>query len=141
MRLSATRFGGRRRRGDAADSTGACYHFSPPGEVILSELELCYTCPSCSENFSIAIERIPPVRARFPCEKCGEVMDFPSRDQARIQAKLQAESARKSAEAEERVKTTSRAADGKPFRVDKRGWEDDNFTRRDIHLGKVALYH
>ena len=98
----------------------------------MAELELCYTCPSCSENFSILVERIPPVRARFPCEKCGEVMDFPSRDQARIQAKLQAESARKSAEAEELVKTTSRAADGKPFRVDKRGWEDDNFTRRDI---------
>jgi hypothetical protein len=98
----------------------------------LSELELCYTCPSCSENFSIPVERIPPVRARFPCVKCGEPMDFPSRDQARIQAKLQAEAARRSSEAEERVKTTSRAADGKPFRVDKRGWEDDNFTRRDI---------
>ena len=98
----------------------------------MDELELCYTCPSCSENFSIPVERIPPVRARFPCEKCGEPMDFPSRDQARIQAKLQTESARRSAEAEEHVKTTSRAADGKPFRVDKRGWEDDNFTRRDI---------
>ena len=98
----------------------------------MSELEYCYTCPGCSENFSLAVERIPPVRARFRCEKCGEAMDFPSRDQARMQAKLQANAARRSAEAEEHVKTTSRAADGKPFRVDKRGWEDDNFTRRDI---------
>jgi hypothetical protein len=98
----------------------------------LSELEYCYTCPSCSENFSIPVERIPPVRARFRCEKCGEAMDFPSRDQARIQAKLQADSARRASEAEELVKTSSRAADGKPFRVDKRGWEDDHFTRRDI---------
>jgi len=98
----------------------------------LSELEYCYTCPGCSENFSLAVERIPPVRARFRCEKCGEAMDFPSRDQARMQAKIQADAARRSAAAEEHVKTTSRAADGKPFRVDKRGWEDDHFTRRDI---------
>lgn len=98
----------------------------------MSESELRYTCPSCSESFSISVERIPPVRARFPCEKCGEPMDFPSRDQARIQAKLQAEAARREAKAESIAKPISRAEDGKPFRVDKRGWEDDHFTRRDI---------
>ncbi len=98
----------------------------------MNELELCYTCPSCSGNFSIPVDKIPPVRARFPCERCGETMDFPSRDQARVQAKLQADAARRSADAEELEKTASRNADGKPFRVDKRGWEDDHFTRRDI---------
>jgi hypothetical protein len=100
----------------------------------LSESELLYNskCPSCSESFSISVERIPPVRARFPCEKCGDPMDFPSRDQARIQARLQAEAARRASEAEEIQKSASGAADGKPFRVDKRGWEDDHFTRRDI---------
>ena len=107
-------------------------------ENCLSESELLYnsTCPSCSEKFSISVERIPPVRARFPCEKCGDPMDFPSRDQARIQARLQKEAARRAAvaeaEAEEHRKASSIADDGKPFRVDKRGWEDDHFTRRDI---------
>lgn len=101
--------------------------------MILSEWELRYTCPSCSESFSISIERVPPVRARFPCEKCGEPMDFPSRDQARIQAKVQADVARRSLEAEEIQRAASSGtANGKPFRVDKRGWEDDHFTRRDV---------
>ena len=100
----------------------------------MSESELFYNsrCPSCSESFSISVERIPPVRARFPCEKCGEPMDFPSRDQARTQAKLQAEAARREAAAEELARSGSAAVDGKPFRVDKRGWEDDHFTRRDV---------
>jgi ribosomal protein L37AE/L43A len=97
----------------------------------LSESELRYTCPSCSESFTISLDRIPPVRARFPCEKCGEPMDFPSREQARIQAKLQAQAARRESEAEV-PKVATDATDGKPFRLDKRGWEDDHFTRRDV---------
>jgi hypothetical protein len=100
----------------------------------LSDAELLYnaTCPSCTEKFSLSVDRIPPVRARFPCQKCGEPMDFPSRDQARTQARLQAEAARRDAEAEAVKKLDPKAMEGKPFRVDKRGWEDDHFTRRDV---------
>ena len=100
----------------------------------MSDAELLYnaTCPSCTEKFSLSVDRIPPVRARFPCQKCGEPMDFPSRDQARTQARLQAEAARRDAEAEAVKKLDPKAMEGKPFRVDKRGWEDDHFTRRDV---------
>lgn len=100
----------------------------------MSDAELLYnaTCPSCTEKFSLSVDRIPPVRARFPCQKCGEPMDFPSRDQARTQARLQAEAARRDAEAEALKKMDPKAMEGKPFRVDKRGWEDDHFTRRDV---------
>jgi hypothetical protein len=59
-------------------------------------------------------------------------MDFPSRDQARTQARLQAEAARRDAEAEALKKMDPKAMEGKPFRVDKRGLEDDHFTRRDV---------
>jgi hypothetical protein len=59
-------------------------------------------------------------------------MDFPSREQAQIQARLQAEAAQRSAAAEELEKTSPIAIEGKPFRVDKRGWEDDHFDRRGI---------
>lgn len=100
----------------------------------MSDADLLYnaTCPSCTERFSLSVDRIPPVRARFPCQKCGEPMDFPSRDQARTQARLQAEAARRDAEAEALKKMDPKAMEGKPFRVDKRGWEDDHFTRRDV---------
>ena len=92
-----------------------------------------YTCPNCLSAFSISLDKIPPVRARFPCAKCGDPIDFPSRDQARIQARLQAEAARKAAAEAELEKTGVIALAGeKKFRVDKRGWEDDHYDRRGI---------
>lgn len=81
------------------------------------------------------LDRIPPVRARFPCGKCGEPMDFPSRDQAQILAKLQADAAQKEAAAEqqERLEKSGPINRGeKVFRVDKRGWEDDFLDRRAV---------
>ena len=50
-----------------------------------------FLCPNCSGNFSIQIERIPPVQARFRCPHCKEPMDFPSRDEARELIRQQAE--------------------------------------------------
>lgn len=96
------------------------------------ELQYNYTCPSCSGRFSLPLDRIPPARARFPCGKCGDPMDFPSREQARILARLQAEGVEKEAAAAELEKTQPIDLRGKPFRVDKRGWEDDFFDRRGI---------
>ena len=70
------------------------------------------------------IERIPPVRARFPCAKCGEPMDFPSREQAQIKAKLQREALKRETAEAELVKTAPIARGENLFRVDKRGWEE-----------------
>jgi hypothetical protein len=78
------------------------------------------------------VERIPPVRARFPCASCGEPMDFPSREQAVIQARLQVEASKRAAAAEEMAKAASAPAGEKRFRVDKRGWEDDHLDRRAV---------
>jgi predicted Zn finger-like uncharacterized protein len=52
-----------------------------------------FICPNCSGSFSIQIERIPPVQARFRCPHCKEPMDFPSREEARAFVRLQAETA------------------------------------------------
>jgi predicted Zn finger-like uncharacterized protein len=49
-----------------------------------SELRYNFACPGCAGSFSIAIDRIPPARARFSCPKCGKSMDFPSREEARV---------------------------------------------------------
>ncbi len=54
-----------------------------------SELSYTFTCPSCAGSFSILLERIPPVQARFRCPHCKQPMDFPSRDEARVYARLQ----------------------------------------------------
>ena len=48
-----------------------------------------FTCPACSGSFSISLEKIPPVQARFSCPKCGKAMDFPSREEARVYVSLQ----------------------------------------------------
>jgi predicted Zn finger-like uncharacterized protein len=56
-----------------------------------SDLRYAFVCPSCSSSFSISLDRIPPVQARFSCPKCGKPMDFPSRDEARVYMRLQAE--------------------------------------------------
>ncbi len=78
------------------------------------------------------LDRIPPVRARFPCGTCGEPMDFPSREQATIHARLQAEAAARAAASAELEKTGPIAIGDRRFRVDKRGWEDDYFDRRGL---------
>jgi predicted Zn finger-like uncharacterized protein len=49
-----------------------------------AELRYTFTCPNCSGSFSIGLDRIPPVKARFSCPRCGTAMDFPSREEARI---------------------------------------------------------
>jgi predicted Zn finger-like uncharacterized protein len=56
-----------------------------------SDLSYTFTCPSCAGSFSILLERVPPVQARFRCPHCKQPMDFPSRDEARVYARLQAE--------------------------------------------------
>ena len=58
-----------------------------------TDLRYNFTCPKCSGSFSIQIERIPPVQARFRCPHCKEPMDFPSREEARAFVRLQAETA------------------------------------------------
>ncbi len=57
-----------------------------------SELRYTFTCPSCNGNYSILLDRIPPIQARFRCPHCEKPMDFPSREEARVYARLQAES-------------------------------------------------
>lgn len=56
-----------------------------------SELRYTFTCPTCAGSFSISIDRIPPVQARFSCPKCAKTMDFPSRDEARVYIMLQSD--------------------------------------------------
>jgi hypothetical protein len=58
-------------------------------------------------------------------------MDFPSRDQAQILAKLQAEAAMRETEEVELQKSTPISREN-VFRVDKRGWQDDFLDRRAI---------
>ncbi|HEY7114409.1 MAG TPA: MJ0042-type zinc finger domain-containing protein [Thermoanaerobaculia bacterium] len=57
-----------------------------------TDLRYTFTCPSCSGNYAILLERIPPVQARFRCPHCQQPMDFPSREEARVYARLQAQS-------------------------------------------------
>lgn len=108
-----------------------------------ANLHYTFTCPNCSGNFSIKLDRIPPVQARFRCPHCKEPMDFPSREEARVYARLQAEAA-DAPDPPPQPKTVSRvtsslddASSSLPpenarFRVDKPGWEGDIFDRRDI---------
>jgi predicted Zn finger-like uncharacterized protein len=53
-----------------------------------SESRYAFTCPNCAGSFSISIDKIPPVQARFSCPKCGKAMDFPSREEARVYISL-----------------------------------------------------
>ena len=119
-----------------------------------SENRYTFTCPSCAGSFSIHIERIPPVRARFSCPKCGKAMDFPSRDEARVYIQLQgaeAAAAAKAAPAPELTPpvapvpapTPPGAADRmegsateavKRYRVEKRGFEHDEYDRRAMRI-------
>ena len=125
-----------------------------------SELNYTFTCPSCAGTFSILLERIPPVQARFRCPHCKQPMDFPSREEARIYARLQTQPpdavapsvaqpavpARPAAPAAYPATVPAPAAVGESpppmtlddtassenvrFRVDKPGWEADVFDRR-----------
>jgi predicted Zn finger-like uncharacterized protein len=102
-----------------------------------------FICPNCSGNFSIQLERIPPVQARFRCPHCQEPMDFPSREEARLHIRLQAEAAApaapKAASAPAPARLTPSpnaesfaAAEGLRFRVEKPGFQSDVFDRKDI---------
>jgi hypothetical protein len=115
-----------------------------------------FACPNCAGSFSIGIERIPPVRARFSCPKCGKAMDFPSRDEARVYVQLQARGEETPAPAAPRQSgPAASASPGAPlaggatptappsavadapaaeatYRIDKRGYENDTFDRRSL---------
>ncbi len=103
-----------------------------------------FICPNCSGNFSIQIDRIPPVQARFRCPHCNEPMDFPSRDEARKHIRLQAEVKGVSPPAPASASpdpAEPAAPDNSPeataaeqlrFRLDKPGFESDVFDRKGI---------
>ncbi len=54
------------------------------------DLRYTFACPTCAASFSISMAKVPPAQARFSCPRCGKSMDFPSRDEARAYARLQA---------------------------------------------------
>ena len=100
-----------------------------------------FLCPNCSGSFSIQLERIPPVQARFRCPHCREPMDFPSRDEARELVRRQSGGIKRPTtdSAGVPVPGASLAAGesapspgGVRFRVEKRGFESDVFDRRGI---------
>lgn len=125
----------------------------------LADAEPRYTfvCPNCSGNFSILLERIPPVQARFRCPHCKQPMDFPSRDEARIYARLQKEASAIRLEPEAQSPASPPppresaviSEPGSPpskeeprFRVEKSGFEADVYDRRGmrnlIRTGEVT---
>ena len=120
-----------------------------------TDLRYTFTCPNCSGNYAILLERIPPVQARFRCPHCQQPMDFPSRDEARVYARLQAQGEPAEAVAAGMVADAPPPPAPKPrpwtppapgslapepgengadhrFRVEKQGFENDVFDRRGI---------
>ena len=128
-----------------------------------SDLTYAFTCPNCAGTFSILLERIPPVQARFRCPHCKQHMDFPSREEARIYARLQvqtatppppspppeaSEDAGRGSRAPAKPTTAARESttaaresttmspdqppDTARFRVEKPGFESDEYDRRAI---------
>jgi len=105
-----------------------------------AELRYTFTCPSCSGNFSIQLDRIPPIQARFSCPHCKQPMDFPSREEARVSARLQADVAvpGKPSDPPPEAPASARAAEPPPpaegsrFQVVKAGFGEDVFDRRGI---------
>ena len=120
-----------------------------------SDLRYTFVCPSCAASFSISLEKIPPVQARFSCPKCGKPMDFPSREEARVYIRLQstvADARTPEAESPEAVSTprgstptpspSSPAPASAPmaeppapdaekrYAVEKKGFEGDAYDRR-----------
>ncbi len=109
-----------------------------------------FTCPNCSGSFSIQLDRIPPVQARFRCPKCKEPTDFPSREEARAQIKLRAELKATGAAAAgglplksdlappaKAAVSAARVTPAEPteilqFRVEKPGFQSDVFDRRGL---------
>ena len=108
-----------------------------------------FICPNCSGSFSIQIDRIPPVQARFRCPHCKQPMDFPSRDEARQHIRLQAEGGGSAAAGKAPAsggpgdappsppaagvpEGSNTATEGGRFRVDKPGFQSDVFDRRGI---------
>ena len=98
-----------------------------------------YTCPQCGGNFSIELEKIPPVQARFGCPGCRHLMNFPSRDEARVYATLAQSAtppaagrppARRPAAALDESPSGAGPAEGARFRIEKAGFEKDVFDRR-----------
>jgi predicted Zn finger-like uncharacterized protein len=118
-----------------------------------SESRYAFTCPNCAGSFSISLDKIPPVQARFSCPKCGKAMDFPSRDEARVYISLQSSggtapapvpeppppastpktaSPRPAASAPATLETGAgdSTASQKSYRVEKKGFENDVYDRR-----------
>jgi predicted Zn finger-like uncharacterized protein len=106
-----------------------------------------FLCPNCSGNFSIQLERIPPVQARFRCPHCREPMDFPSRDEARELIRRQSGEVKpvpapaspanpgagaKTAAAPPLSGQSAPTPGGLRFVVEKPGFESDVFDRRGI---------
>lgn len=107
-----------------------------------SGLSYSFTCPGCRGSFSIELERIPPVQARFRCPSCKQPMDFPSRDEARVYASLAQRGetpappgGRPSAPAgapKTDAPTGAPQGEGTRFRIEKPGFESDVFDRRGV---------
>ncbi|MFN2384694.1 MAG: MJ0042-type zinc finger domain-containing protein [Thermoanaerobaculia bacterium] len=110
-----------------------------------AELRYTFTCPNCTGHFSITLDRVPPVQARFRCPHCKKPMDFPSRDEARVYARLQKQEAAAGGkgpgkpvpEEASTAPPSAAAPDNAPpenarFKVMKAGWEDDVFDRRGL---------
>jgi predicted Zn finger-like uncharacterized protein len=122
-----------------------------------SESRYAFSCPSCAGSFSISLDKIPPVQARFSCPKCGKAMDFPSRDEARVYISLQGSGgevktppqaarpyperpAAASRSAGPSVPAAAKTSDSPPgdstatsqknYRVEKKGFENDVYDRR-----------
>jgi predicted Zn finger-like uncharacterized protein len=108
-------------------------------------LSYAFTCPKCAGSFSIELEKIPPVQARFRCPNCAKPMDFPSRDEARIYASLQVKAKARNpdsrptqhpAEADAAPADDAAGAggpgEGTRFRIEKPGYERDVFDRRSL---------
>ena len=99
-----------------------------------------FTCPSCSGNVSILLERIPPVQARLPCPHCEAPIDYPSREQARVSSgQLRREKADPGPPRAAARDTSSEEEGGAgfpganaQFRIEKPGFESDVYDRRAI---------
>lgn len=113
-----------------------------------AELRYTFTCPNCKGNFSITLDRVPPVQARFRCPHCKKPMDFPSRDEARVYARLQKQEAAAGGKGPETpvpddatpvpaaaaavVSESAQPPENARFKVLKHGYEDDVFDRRGL---------
>ena len=107
-------------------------------------LSYAFTCPKCAGSFSIELEKIPPVQARFRCPNCAKPLDFPSRDEARVYASLQVKAKTRNPDSRPKSKPATdpglgddTVGSGGPgdlakFRIEKVGFERDVFDRRSL---------